>query len=569
MIIGIDLGTTNSLIGVWKDGAPELIPNALGSSLTPSAVSIDDDEVVLVGLSARERLLSHPSRSVASFKRYMGTNRTFKLGAKSFRAEELSALVLRALKADAEAFLGQPITEAIITVPAYFNDVQRKATKTAGELAGLRVDRLLNEPTAAALAYGLQEKEGERKILVLDLGGGTFDVSILEMFEGVMEVRASAGDNFLGGEDFVDIIVDRFIAEVGAAAGVPPRSQPDEIHAALRRQAEIAKRALGESDRHEIELVKRGEPIRWSITREGFESFSEPLIHRLRVPIERAIRDANLDPDQITDLVLAGGATRMPLVRRLAARLFQRLPIAQINPDEVVARGAAVQTGLKMRNSALDDVVMTDVAPFSMGVSVVQRRVGSATLSGLYLPIIERNTVIPASRSKKIWTSSDNQSEVGIWVFQGKSRMVGDNIELGTLSVPVPPAPEGKESIEVRFTYDVSGLLEVEATVNSTGRTARLVIEGNPGILGPNDIEARLATLRGLKIHPRDQSENQTVLARAERLYEERLSDERAIIAMHIDNFRALLERQDLNEIAAFREAFAKWLDSVDTSFFS
>jgi molecular chaperone HscC len=214
MIIGIDLGTTNSLVGIWKDGAPELIPNALGSLLTPSAVSIDDDDVVLVGLSARERLLSHPSQSVASFKRYMGTNRTFKLGAKSFRAEELSALVLRALKADAEAFLGQPTTEAIITVPAYFNDVQRKATKTAGELAGLRVDRLLNEPTAAALAYGLQEKEGERKILVLDLGGGTFDVSILEMFEGVMEVRASAGDNFLGGEDFVDIVVDRFIAEV-------------------------------------------------------------------------------------------------------------------------------------------------------------------------------------------------------------------------------------------------------------------------------------------------------------------------------------------------------------------
>jgi molecular chaperone HscC len=345
MIVGIDLGTTNSLIGVWNGGKSELIPNALGSLLTPSAVSVDDDGAVLVGLPARERLLSHPRQSVASFKRYMGSNRAFQLGDKTFRAEELSALVLQALKADAQAFLGQSISEAIITVPAYFNDAQRKATKAAGEMAGLKVERLLNEPTAAALAYGLQEGAGERKILVLDLGGGTFDVSILEMFEGVMEVRASAGDNFLGGEDFVDVIVDRFIAEVGASAGISPRSQSDEIHASPRRQAEIAKRTLTDHEQHEIELVHNGGTTRWSITREDFEAASEPLIRRLRAPIERAIRDANLNPDQVTDLVLVGGATRMPVVRRMAARLFQRLPIAQISPDEVVAHGAAVQAG--------------------------------------------------------------------------------------------------------------------------------------------------------------------------------------------------------------------------------
>ena len=568
MIVGIDLGTTNSLIGVWKDGKSDLISNALGSFLTPSAVSVDGGGAVLVGLSARERLLSHPRQSVVSFKRYMGSNRTFQLGAKTFRAEELSALVLQALKADAEAFLGQSISEAIITVPAYFNDAQRKATKAAGEMAGLKVERLLNEPTAAALAYGLQERAGERKILVLDLGGGTFDVSILEMFEGVMEVRASAGDNFLGGEDFVDVIVDRFMAEVGASAGISPRSESNAIHANLRRQAEIAKRALTDHEQHEIELVHDGATTRWSITRGDFEAASEPLVRRLRAPIERAIRDANLNPDQVTDLVLVGGATRMPVVRRMAARLFQRLPIAQISPDEVVARGAAVQAGLKMRDMALDDVVMTDVAPYSLGVAVADRRVDNSVLDGLYLPIIERNTVIPASRSKRLRTTFDGQREVTLRVFQGEARMVNDNIEIGHLSVSTPAAPAGKENIDVRFTYDVSGLLEVEVLVESTGQIAQLIIEGNPGILSREEIDARLAALKVLKIHPRESAENQAVIARAERLYEERLGDERAAIAKLIDDFRILLERQIPSEIEQYRTKFSQWLDRVDTTFF-
>jgi molecular chaperone HscC len=534
--------------------------------LTPSAVSMDDDGAVLVGLSARERLLSHPRLSVASFKRYMGSNRAFQLGARTFRAEELSALVLQALKADAETFLGQSISEAIITVPAYFNDAQRKATKAAGEMAGLRVERLLNEPTAAALAYGLQEGAGERKILVLDLGGGTFDVSILEMFEGVMEVRASAGDNFLGGEDFVDVIVDRFMAEVGASAGISPQS--NEIHANLRRQAEIAKRALSDHERHEIELVHDGGTTRWSITRDDFESASEPLLRRLRAPIERAIRDANLNPDQVTDLVLVGGATRMPVVRRMAARLFQRLPIAQISPDEVVARGAAVQAGLKMRDMALDDVVMTDVAPYSLGVNVRNRFADNSYMDGLYLPIIERNTVIPISRSKRLSTSADGQREIKIRVFQGEARMVNDNIEIGQLSVHVPPGPAGKEAIDVRFTYDVSGLLEVDVLVESTRQTAQLIIEGNPGILSQEEIETRLAALKVLKIHPRDQAENQAVIARAERLYEERLGDERAAIAKLLDDFRVILGRQIQSEIEHYRNEFSKWLDRVDTTLF-
>jgi molecular chaperone HscC len=384
-----------------------------------------------------------------------------------------------------------------------------------------------------------------------------------------MEVRASAGDNFLGGEDFVDVIVNRFMTEAGASAGISPRSESNAIHANLRRQAEIVKRALTDQEQHEIELVHDGATTRWSITRDDFEAASEPLIRRLRAPIERAIRDANLNPDQVTDLVLVGGATRMPIVRRMAARLFQRLPIAQISPDEVVARGAAVQAGLKMRDMALDDVVMTDVAPYSLGVAVADRRAGDAYLDGLYLPIIERNTVVPVSRSKRVGTTFDGQREVKVRIFQGEARMVNDNIEIGQLSVMVPAGPAGKEGIDIRFTYDLSGLLEVEVLVETTGQTARLIIEGNPGILSQAEIDARMAALKVLKIHPRDQAENQAVIARAERLYEERLGDERAAIAKLIDDFRVLLERQIRSEINDYRIQFSKWLDRVDTTFFS
>ncbi len=568
MIIGIDLGTTNSLVGVWRDGGPVLIPNALGSVLTPSAVSIDESGAVSVGSIARERLSTAPDRSVAAFKRYMGTNRVFKLGKKSFRAEELSALVLRSLKADAERYLGQTVSEAVITVPAYFSDGQRKATRAAGELAGLKVERLLNEPTAAALAYGLQEPGEERKILVLDLGGGTFDVSILEMFEGVMEVRATAGDNFLGGEDFVDLIMDSFIAAQDKAAKIPLRSRDAAIHGALRRQAEIAKRALSDRHEHELTLIHQGKELRWTIGRDRFETMSEPLLRRLRAPIERALRDSGLQPGQITHLVLAGGATRMPLFRKLAARLFQRLPIVQVDPDQVVAQGAAVQAGLKMRDSALDDIVMTDVAPFTMGVEVCETRGGLVARSGLYLPIIERNSVIPISRSQVVTTLHDNQREIPIRIFQGEARMVADNIPLGEIMVGVPKAPAGEASANIRFTYDTSGLLEVLAQAEGTEKTHRLVIKGAAGSLDAEEIEARLKALDALKVHPRDQAENRAVLARAERLYEERLGDERAHIGRLIDQFRFLLDSQDVAAVAAFRTELVTWLNRTDRGFF-
>jgi molecular chaperone HscC len=568
MIIGIDLGTTNSLAALWRNGQPELVPNALGEVLTPSAVSIDDGGAVIVGAAARDRLLTHPDWTAASFKRAMGTHHVFRLGKRQFRAEELSALILSSLRADAERLLGEPVTQAIITVPAYFGEAQRQATKTAGHLAGLNVDRLLNEPTAAALAYGLANKNSEERSIVLDLGGGTFDVSILDMFEGVMEVRASAGDTLLGGNDFADVIAAEFLRVAGAPAGISPPGTAHPAHPAVWRAAEVAKRALSVSESYDMSVICNGAELHWTVTRDDLERLAEPLLRRLRLPIERALRDARLDPASIHHIVLAGGATRMPVFRRLMARLFQRLPITPINPDEVVALGAAVQAGLKMRDAALEDVVMTDVAPFSLGVDVVQRREGTILSDGFYQPVIERNTVIPASRSIALTTVHDRQNAVAVKIYQGEARMTRDNVLLGTLTVPVYPAPAGSESLSVRFTYDPSGLLEIDVTVASTGETRNVVIEQRPGAMSKEQIEQKRAALATLKIHPRDQAENQALRARLSRLYEERLGDERNEIAAMADQFELVLERQEPSEIKDLREQLLGVLAKLDRSFF-
>ena len=568
MIIGIDLGTTNSLVSVWRDGETVLIPNALGANLTPSVVSIGEDGSTVVGQAARDRLSSQPDRSAASFKRAMGTNHVFELAGRPFRAEELSALVLRALKDDAERFLGAPVTEAVITVPAYFSNAQRRATETAGQLAGLRVKRLLNEPTAAAMAYGLHTTGAEQRILVLDLGGGTFDVSLLEVFEGVMEVRATAGDNRLGGDDFTALLMEGFMAAVGTAAGLPPLREDGAARGRLRRAAEVAKRALSTSHEHVMTLVYDGRELSWPLTRDGFEARAQPLLARLRAPIERAFRDARLLPDRIDHLVMAGGATRMPMVRRMAAQLFDRLPVASVDPDEVVARGAAVQAGLAANDAALADRVMTDVAPFTLGVETSKGSGGKMLLSGIFMPLIERNTVIPASRATSLSTVGDYQTHIMLKVYQGEGRLVKDNIYLGELDVPVPADQAGKQSIDVRFTYDTSGLLEVDVTVESTGLQRSTVIENQPGVLTPAEIKSRLVKLAALKVKPHDQAENVALIAQAERLYGERLGAERDAIGRALDQFLIVLDRQDPAEIVVARTGFGDWLSGLDTSLF-
>jgi len=565
-IIGIDLGTTNSLVAIWKEGQPTLIPNALGEVLTPSCVGLDEDGSILVGKAARERLQTHPQLTAALFKRYMGSNRETRLGKKVFRAEELASLVLRALKEDAESYLGQPVEEAIITVPAYFSDAQRKATKAAGQLAGLRVDALLNEPTAAALAYGIHDKKEETKFLVFDLGGGTFDVSILDLFEGVMEVRASAGDNLLGGEDFVEVLQQEFLQRTGL--DIEKSKQPAVVRQRVRDAVERAKRALTQGQHTVIELQIDGVAHQWQVTEELFLKLSEPLLQRLRRPVEQALRDSRIPVAELDNVVLAGGATRMPIVRKLVGKMFGRLPASHLNPDEVVALGAAVQAGLKMRDVALAEMVMTDVCPYSLGIEIARRAGGNTShlVPGHYMPIIERNSVVPISRVESICTLTDNQRELLVKIYQGEGRLVKDNIYLGELRFPVPPRPAGEVSVSIRFTYDVNGLLEVVATVDESGQSHKVVIEENPGVLSQEEIAQRFKILETLKIHPREQAENRVLLARADRLYEQSLGGARQFVGDQTAVFQSVLERQNLEEIRRARSEFARALESVETS---
>ncbi|AKF47604.1 Hsp70 family protein [Pseudomonas fragariae (ex Marin et al. 2024)] len=560
MIVGIDLGTTNSLVAVWRDGSSELVTNALGETLTPSVVGLDDDGQILVGKAARERLQTHPEKTAALFKRYMGSAQEIRLGSATYRPEELSSLVLKSLKADVERAFGEPVTEAVISVPAYFSDAQRKATRIAGELAGLKVEKLINEPTAAALAYGLHQKEGETSFLVFDLGGGTFDISILELFDGVMEVRASAGDNFLGGEDFDQVMVEHF---VNLHRDEPDFPSTELIAPALRREAERVRRALGQDASADFVLRHADREWRKTITQEQMSDFYAPLLNSLRAPAERALRDARIRVADLDEILLVGGTTRMPLIRKLAASLFGRFPSIALNPDEIVAQGAAVQAALKHRDAALEEIVLTDVCPYTLGIETITQ-VGNRYESGHYLPIIERNSVVPVSRVKTVQTVSDDQEHVMVRIFQGESRMVKDNIALGELIIPIPKAKAGEVALDVRFTYDNNGLLEADVMTQLTGERHKLVIENNPGVMTPDEIQERLQVLEALKVHPREQQANTHLIARLERLYQECLGSDRELIDHWTTQFQHVLETQDERQISEIRKQLKQEVDTFE-----
>jgi molecular chaperone HscC len=564
LIIGIDLGTTNCAAGVWRDGRVDLIPNSLGHVLTPSAVSLDEAAggTLLVGLEARERQSTHPTTTVTAFKRYMGSSRVTRLGKREFLPEELSALVLQRLKSDAETFLGEPVTEAVITVPAYFNDKQRKATRRAGELAGLKVERLLNEPTAAALSYGIHNLANESRFLVFDLGGGTFDVSILEIFEGVIEVRASNGDNRLGGEDFNEVLIEDFRGQHGAAFGARDREDPT-LHQRLREAAERARRALTEASSTTMSVIWKDAILEKEITTDGFDAAAAPLLTRLREPVLRALRDSGLRSEDLQEIVLVGGSTRMPVVRRAVTRMFGRFPSNAVNPDEAVAIGAAIQAGLKARDAALKEVVLTDVCPYTLGIETTEHIPAGGLRAGIFSPIIERNTVVPASRMSTYSTVRDNQRQIDLKIYQGESRRVSDNVLLGELRVNVPPEKAGSVGVDVRFTYDINGLLEVEAMVPKTGERRELVIVDDD-TMTPGEIEKRRLALAEIKQHPRDSDANRHALARAERCYEGFLGDQREYVARCIAAFEAVLDRQDPRAVEHARLALIKELDLLE-----
>lgn len=560
MIIGIDLGTTNSLAAYFTEEGPKIIPNRLGRHLTPSVVSVDEENQVYVGETARERGLLYPHMTASVFKRDMGSDKKYRLGGKEFTAQDLSSFVLRTLKEDAEVYLGETVEEAVISVPAYFDDKRRKATKRAGELAGLKVERIISEPTAAAIAYGLYEKQKNTKFLVFDLGGGTFDVSILELFENILEVRAVAGDNYLGGEDFTELLVQHYMEQMDLKLTELTQKTLGQIYS----QAEACKLSYSGTATGVMSCRIGGEEKSLKIPLRSYEKMCEPLLAKIRKPVQRSLSDAHVKLADIDEIVLVGGATRLPVVRDFIIRMFKKFPDTAMNPDEAVALGAAIQGAMKERQEAVREVILTDVCAFTLGTETAVRLKDGKTDEGHFCPIIERNTVIPASRTERFYTLYDDQERVRICVLQGESRYAKNNLLLGELDIEIPKNKAGEESVDVTYTYDINSILEVEVCVTSSGLRQRRIIKGRENDMTDREIEERMRELSYLKIHPREQEENKLLLLKGERLYEETVGDNRRRMEYEIQKFEMVLNTRDRGKIEEAAKHFAQVMEEVE-----
>ncbi len=558
--IGIDLGTTYSLISYFDGKKSVIIPNALGENLTPSIVSTDENDNIFVGKIAKEMLITNPDCAAKVFKRTMGMKLDYTLGNKKFNSIELSSFLIKTLVSDAERFLGEEVKKVVISVPAYFNDIQRKSTKTAGELAGVEVVRIVSEPTCAALAYGINEENDNSTYLIFDLGGGTFDVSILEMNDGIIEVISIAGDNYLGGEDFTDKLLKVFLKQNNLKLADISLKNLNIINEACEK----TKVKLGKKKVIKINCIIDDKELSAELKVDDFVVECEDLFEKIMKTTARAMIDAKKKIEDIDHIVLVGGATKLEIIKNYALKLFNKNPLSKHNPDEVVALGVGVQCGMIERSSAIQEIILTDVCSYTLGTSVSKKLDNGIIKDGFYLPIIERNTTIPVSRVERLYTMHDMQSSIHIDVLQGESFNAKENLVIGEMHINIPKKPAGEECVDVRYTYNINGILEVEVEVISTGEKAVCVFEKSKGIFTEEEIQEKLDEIKHLKIHPRDRESNKYVLQKAKSLYEQTYKDTRKQLSAYIIDFEIALEKQDKTLIAEARKKIEKFMNNEE-----
>lgn len=556
-VIGIDLGTTNSLAAVYRNGEAVLIPNALSELLTPSVVSVDEEGMIWTGAPARERQLLHPEDSASSFKRFMGTGRRFSLRDKSFSPQELSALILKRLKEEAELYLGEPVEEAVISVPAYFNDNQRKATRDAGILAGLKVERLINEPSAAALTVCQMKNVEEASYLVFDFGGGTLDVSVVDCFENVVEIASVSGDNHLGGDDFDLKIAESFCEKHGFVF--------DEMSASERigllKAAEKAKRELTQNSAALCQAEIGGEEYGMFLTNQELVSLGKDIFERIFEVVKRALKDSRRTMDEIDEVILAGGSSKMPVVALYLEEILEKKPVVVGSPDYIVALGAGYYAGIKERNGEIKDVLLTDICPFTLGTDIINSRDRSRPLMS---PIIERNSVLPTSKCGYFMNAYDGQKNVKLGIYQGESYYCDENIKLGEINMEILPRPRGQVHLEVRFTYDINGILEVEVYDRLKEERSVTVLAGGNGRMSEEELNERLAEMKKLKTQPIGGERVRLVMARGERLFKELTGSEREIAAMGLRRLNEALSTQNDQLINHVRKEISELFDKLE-----
>jgi len=567
-MIGIDLGTTNSLATYIDDnGEIQFVKNEYGNILIPSVVGIDENDDIIVGELAKERRMMNAGETASNFKRRMGTDAKIKVKNRTFDAQMLSSFVLKHLKENAEKQLNEKINRAIISVPAYFNDKQRRDTKMAAELAGLTVERLINEPTAAALSLGSHILDQNLKFIVLDLGGGTFDVTLLETFENIMEVLSISGDTMLGGEDFTTKICEIFLKNIKLSIADLSRDERTKLYT----KADRAKKLISLKN-VEIEMEIKGKKYKSEITQENFRETVKPLLVKMKVAIDKALQDGNTDAREIEKVILVGGAVKLGIIEEFVEKYFHKMRGEKIyfnnddfiennklvsiaaDPDTVVAYGVGIAVGMKERNKMFKERILTDVCPFTLGTELVGKR---------FAPIIPRNTTVPTSKSEYFYTIDDYQDKVNVGIYQGESLNIDDNLFLGNFLIDVPRNIAGKEAINVRFTYDINGILEVEATVVSTGlKKSKLIVNGD---LSEEEKNEKIKMLEEIKIQSENKNKDKLLLERANRIYAEIVNTEiRNHISGYLKNYQMVVATGDRIRIQKAKESFSQFFDKID-----